>query len=200
MQIFEQLRPLLKSIDPEISQLWNDYGQEIENIKIVSNKDELLSVLSAYLNIIGELQIKRKHKDSIPYFDKALFLLENNSVILESSIYNKYYESLLVAKISAHIYAHETNMAYKVAKTLKKKYPMSEYTSLYWQTLFCTPILVCIIICIGIIAGFFNLDIYSFISLLSTFLFACIYLIQKEILYLIYSIIFSIMFIISILL
>ena len=160
MQIFEQLRPLLKSIDPEISQLWNDYGQEIENIKIVSNKDELLSVLSAYLNIIGELQIKRKHKDSIPYFDKALFLLENNSVILESSIYNKYYEFLLVAKISAHIYAHETNMAYKVAKTLKKKYPMSEYTSLYWQTLFCTPILVCIIICIGIIVGFFfNLDI-----------------------------------------
>ena len=115
-----------------IGQVWQTYGNEIQNTKNVSTEEEVLALTELYLRYAGFLYNNGYLKDAESYYSEAAQILENKRDALSEDNYEKWIEIPLHSLAYLNSQSEQYMKALGYFKQLKNMFPgKDEYLQAY---------------------------------------------------------------------
>lgn len=118
--IVEIVRPMLEG-HISAKQMWNEYGTEIRSIEKGTSYDEVMSLTCAYHRYGIYLADKGYYKESLPYWDKALEVLQKGHNYVLREQFEEFVEAILnyKANVLAKLENYKESLAcFKMLKEL----------------------------------------------------------------------------------
>jgi len=109
-----------------IEQVWQTYGNLIKSIKDVQSEEEAMALVGLYIRYAQHLAENGYLKDSMPYFDDALLVLDNVKSSMSRHQYEIAFEAIISRRAQTEMHLDQQIDALKDVKLLRQMFPRKD--------------------------------------------------------------------------